>query len=394
MGMEQRDIILLTKYENNLTTTLNLGYLIPHLKECKLLADNEADHLNKKLDKDNSTSMQLTSSRQPSRPSSRQSSRRSSLAKQSISQQTDCDARVEVQADADFTHLINQDTPFPPKVSSELSISQVSSRISSRTDRDFYLEVLNNCDRDLITTLNLTFLLPYLNECKLLANEEVASLSKCDQTTPRARSEVNKRFLDILKSKGSRAFSLFLNALQKEDQHIGHKDLYDLLHKENLSTPDLPYDCSQESVGSEYYPTALVVPNTGNKSMPQSQKSSASDISSPITSSNEALISNSLISVQQQLRTIENHIVDVKKILSSSSSGISSASDDISSGISSASDNISSGISSASDDISQRTSIGGCNDGKQMIDAKPLRKSDTYPSLKLVCVFQHHAVHV
>ena len=66
-----------------------------------------------------------------------------------------------------------------------------------------HLEVLNNCGRDLMTTLNLTFLLPHLKECKLLTNEEVASLSKCDQTTPRARSEVNRRFLDILKSKGS-----------------------------------------------------------------------------------------------------------------------------------------------------------------------------------------------
>ena len=94
-------------------------------------------------DKDNSTSMQQTSSRQPSRQSSRQSSRRSSLAKQLISQQTDRDALVEVQVDADFTpwnFTINQDTPFPPEVSSELSISQASSRVSSRADWDFHKE--------------------------------------------------------------------------------------------------------------------------------------------------------------------------------------------------------------------------------------------------------------
>ena len=46
--MEQRDVKLLIKYENDLTTTLNLACLILHLKERKLLTDNEADQLSKK----------------------------------------------------------------------------------------------------------------------------------------------------------------------------------------------------------------------------------------------------------------------------------------------------------------------------------------------------------
>ena len=99
-----------------------------------------------------------------------------------------------------------------------------------------HLEVLNTCDHDLMTTLSLPFLLPHLKECKLLAEKEVASLSKPGLNPP----EVNRHFLDILKSKGSRAFSLFLNALKKEDEHIGHQDLYELLYKENQCILDRP----------------------------------------------------------------------------------------------------------------------------------------------------------
>ena len=123
-----------------------------------------------------------------------------------------------------------------------------------------HVEVLNSCDYDLMTTLSLPFLLPHLQECKLLAEKVVASLSKPDLNPP----EVTRHFLNILKSKGSRAFSLFLNALKKEDEHIGHRDLYELLYQENQCTPDRPDNCLQESNESESYPTALVVPNTGN----------------------------------------------------------------------------------------------------------------------------------
>ena len=228
-----------------------------------------------------------------------------------------------------------------------------------------HVEVLNTCDHDLMMTLNLPFLLPHLKECKLLAEKEVASLSKPGLNPP----EVNRHFLNILKSKGSRAFSLFLNALKKEDEHIGHRELYELLYQENQCTPDRPDNCLQESNESESYPTALVVPNTGNNNLEigvakpwvstgtQSQKSSASDVSSTFTSSNEAF---SLISMQQQLGSIENHIVEVKNILTSSSSD----------------------ISSASDEHSRRTSVSGCKDGKEIV--KPLRKSETYPMFNMV----------
>jgi len=89
----------------------------------------------------------------------------------------------------------------------------------------------------------------------------------------------------------------------------------------------------------------------------QSQKSSASDVSSALNSSSEAL-NTSLHSMQQKLGSIENHIVNVKNILTSSSSD----------------------ISSASDEYSRRTSVSGYKDGTLV--AKSLRKSDTYPILQ------------
>ena len=99
----------------------------------------------------------------------------------------------------------------------------------------------------------------------------------------------------------------------------------------------------------------------------QSQKSSASDVSSTFTSSNEAL-NTSLILVHQKLGSIENHIVDMKNILTSSSSD----------------------ISSASDEQSRRTSVSGCKDGKEIV--KPLRKSDTYPTLRMVRPITHQII--
>ena len=48
MGMAQRDLDLLAKYENDLVTTLSLAYLIPNLRKRKLLANNEAELLSKK----------------------------------------------------------------------------------------------------------------------------------------------------------------------------------------------------------------------------------------------------------------------------------------------------------------------------------------------------------
>lgn len=84
------------------------------------------------------------------------------------------------------------------------------------------LDLLTKYEKDLISTLNLTCLLPHLKECNLLTPNEAESLTKPELT----RQSAITKFLLILKTKGQDAFSLFTSALRKENEHLGHASLY------------------------------------------------------------------------------------------------------------------------------------------------------------------------
>ena len=83
-------------------------------------------------------------------------------------------------------------------------------------------KILDDFKSDLKRTINLSCLLPHLVRRKLLTSKEEQELKNQTKTAHDANSE----FLDILKTKGSRAFSLFLETLRDEDEHMGHDDLF------------------------------------------------------------------------------------------------------------------------------------------------------------------------
>ena len=82
--------------------------------------------------------------------------------------------------------------------------------------------ILDEFATDLKSSLNLTYLLPHLMKRKLLTTKEEHRLKNEAKTD----HDNNCEFIDYLKTKGSRAFDLFLAALRDETEHLGHVDLY------------------------------------------------------------------------------------------------------------------------------------------------------------------------
>ena len=93
-------------------------------------------------------------------------------------------------------------------------------------------QILTDFAQELKSTLNLPCLLPGVIKRKLLTNGEVAQLKHPNKPN----LEKNYEFLNILKTKGSKAFVKFLEALQEEDQHLGHEDLYAKLSSADSET--------------------------------------------------------------------------------------------------------------------------------------------------------------
>lgn len=90
------------------------------------------------------------------------------------------------------------------------------------------LKILDDFSSDLKSSLNLTCLLPHLMKRKLLTTSEEQKLKSQTKTD----HENNSEFLDYLKTKGSRAFVLFLASLRVETEHLGHVDLYDRMSQD------------------------------------------------------------------------------------------------------------------------------------------------------------------
>lgn len=87
--------------------------------------------------------------------------------------------------------------------------------------------ILDEFAPDLKSSLNLSYLLPHLMKRKLLTTSEEHKLKSQAKTNHDSNSE----FIDYLKTKGSRAFSLFLTALRDETEHLGHLDLYERMYQ-------------------------------------------------------------------------------------------------------------------------------------------------------------------
>ena len=88
---------------------------------------------------------------------------------------------------------------------------------------DYYHEnILSDNYEGIKKSINLSYLLPCLSRRKLLTLNETDQL----QNSNKSSIEKNCEFYHILKTKGCRAFALFLEALEEEKHHKGHRSLW------------------------------------------------------------------------------------------------------------------------------------------------------------------------
>lgn len=104
--------------------------------------------------------------------------------------------------------------------------------------------VLDEFAPDLKSSLNLPCLLPHLMQRKLLTASEERRLKSGQAKTDR---DINSEFIDYLKTKGSRAFPLFLESLKDEDEHLGHADLWERMSQRAESARTLEASSHDQS---------------------------------------------------------------------------------------------------------------------------------------------------
>jgi len=95
-----------------------------------------------------------------------------------------------------------------------------------------YQRLLRNNERKITDLTNLPCLLPILYTKGLLTEIERRTLQQMPEY------EINKsaQLVQILLSKGGSAFPLFIEALQKESEHMGHKNLAVTLLEDSKSS--------------------------------------------------------------------------------------------------------------------------------------------------------------
>ena len=85
-----------------------------------------------------------------------------------------------------------------------------------------YRRVLQNNEKNITNSTNLSCLLPILRKKGLLTEDEFRLLQEMPGYEVRRRSQL----VQILQSKGGgNALNLFIEALQEETEHLGHKHL-------------------------------------------------------------------------------------------------------------------------------------------------------------------------
>ena len=75
---------------------------------------------------------------------------------------------------------------------------------------------------DITSTIQLTYLLPILLQKRLVTEAEFQQLSSEGRESD---SEKNGKLIRIITGKGEDAYDLFVEALQEEQEHLGHSSL-------------------------------------------------------------------------------------------------------------------------------------------------------------------------
>ena len=167
-------------------------------------------------------------------------------------------------------------------------------------------EILNRFEKQLETTLNLRYLIPMLENRNLLTKEEVVEVSDTNITKP----ERNIKFLSILKTKGSRAFSHFLEALHEEKKHCGHEDMYHKLSASNTEPINVTSGSTHSSAEdlSSHSPHSDTMEHVTNTDA-QAEYSSTSSLSGMMSASDNNLDGSLDTSfkefVEQSIRKLE-----------------------------------------------------------------------------------------
>ena len=92
-------------------------------------------------------------------------------------------------------------------------------------------DILQNLQSDITLTVQLSHLLPFLRQKRLVTDSECQQLSSDGRES---ESEKNAKLIRIIVGKGENAFDLFVEALQEEQEHLGHNSLAKkLLHEQS-----------------------------------------------------------------------------------------------------------------------------------------------------------------
>ena len=194
------------------------------------------------------------------------------------------------------------------------------------------VDLLSKYENDLMTTLDLSYLLPHLIKCGLLTSNDEDLLTKQESVT---REGAIKKFLSILKTKGQTAFTLFTKALHNERKHLGHESLYKVLTSGEVSDGHGPlYLREASSTMKDLEPprplSRPISQSTSAYSLDRycecndSKLHSDSEISHSVSSQGSSTaasslgseaLSNELSSVHYQLNSIKDQIVDNSKVL-------------------------------------------------------------------------------
>ena len=178
------------------------------------------------------------------------------------------------------------------------------------------LELLAKYENDLMTTLNLTYLLPHLTNRGLLTSNEADLLTKPELT----RQDAIKKFLSILKTKGQTAFFLFTDALGNEKAHLGHASLYKMLtcHAQEKRTSMVednePHPPATASIRQST--SAHNLHCDSGISQGSSSASSATSVGSVALSSGLQLATFISASMQPQLDSIKDQVGDNARSIS------------------------------------------------------------------------------
>ena len=169
-------------------------------------------------------------------------------------------------------------------------------------------QILTDFAQVLKKTLNLTYLLPHLLQKRLVTAEEDELLRQQNRST----LDKNNEFLRILKTKGSTAFSKFLEALNEESQHLGHEDIYNKLSQADKNWPFMQTnslsslqqvpavdtaDNSSTSPYSEPFESRKSSPNASRKNSTSSFGASTTGVST----ASETRILNALEATEKRL---------------------------------------------------------------------------------------------